>query len=249
MIADSDTFELVRELVKLLTQGTSQEELGKVLSDLEHRNFSTLSATLNLEALRRAARDIRENFDNSNEEYWQSAILERNPWIVSQIFSTPCAIFASKAYVGGKTIKNQKGSVADFIYQNKLTGNIALVEIKRPDTRLLGGLYRARSYSLSADLSGAVNQVLSYRHTLMKELATLQSESEDPFEAFSPRCVVIIGSTREFDRCESGERADAVGTFENFRGALNGVAVITFDELLQKIEDLISLLTSEVQEA
>jgi hypothetical protein len=245
MIADRDTFDLVKELVKLLTQGTSHEELGRVLSELEQGNLNNLSTRLNLETLNRAAREMRDHMGSASEQYWQSAILEKYPWIISQIFSTPCAVFGSKAYVGGKTIRNRSGNVADFLFQNKLTGNVALVEIKKPDTHLLGSHYRERSYSLSPELSGAVSQVLSYRHSLVKDLARLQSDSGDSFEAFSPRCVVIIGSTREFDRYAIGDRTDAIGSFENFRNSLNGVTIVTFDELLQKVEDLIAVLTNE----
>ena len=67
------------------------------------------------------------------------------------------------------------------------------------------------------------------------------------FEAFNPQCIVIIGSTSEFDGYGVEKRGDAVATFENFRNALNGVTIITFDELLKKVEDLISILSGDVR--
>lgn len=246
MLANNDTFDLVKELVRLLTQGTSHERLSEMLAGLESDNLSTLSSGLNLEILKRASSEIRSNFDNTSEEFWQAEILERYPWIISQIFSTPCTLFRSKAYVGGTSIDHQGGNVIDFIYQNKMTKNLALVEIKKPSTKLLGALYRGHSFSLSSELSGAVNQVLSYRHSLMTKLSQLKMDSPGrEFEAFSPQCIVIIGSTAEFDRLGAETHGVAVATFENFRNALNGVTIITFDELLQKVDDLIDVLNGE----
>lgn len=248
MLANKDTFDLVRELVRLLTQGTSHEQLSEILNGLESDNLASLSAGLSLEILQRAANEIRDNFSNTSEEYWQAEILEKYPWIISQLFSTPCTLFHSKTFVGGTSIEHHGGNVVDFIYQNELTKNLALVEIKKPSTSLLGGVYRNHCYSLSPHLSGAVNQVLSYRHSLMTKLAQLKMDSPGKeFEAFNPQCIVIIGSTSEFDGYGVDKRGDAVATFENFRNALNGVTVITFDELLKKVEDLISILSGDVQ--
>ncbi len=129
-----------------------------------------------------------------------------------------------------------------------MTKNLALVEIKKPSTRLLGGAYRNHSYSLSPQLSGAVNQVLSYQHSLMTKLAQLKMDSPGrEFEAFNPQCIVIIGSTSEFDEYDAEQRGDAVATFENFRNALNGVTIVTFDELLRKVDDLIGVLGGDAQ--
>lgn len=248
MLADSDTFDLVKELVRLLTQGTSHEQLSDILNALESDNLKTLSTGLNLEILKRASSEIRDNFDNASEEYWQAEILEKYPWIISQLFSTPCTLFRSKAYVGGTSIDHHGGNVIDFIYQNEMTKNLALVEIKKPGTRLLGGAYRNHCYSLSPQLSGAVNQVLSYRHSLMTKLAQLKMDSPGrEFEAFNPQCIVIIGSTSEFDEYDAEQRGDAVATFENFRNVLNGVTIVTFDELLRKVDDLIGVLGGDAQ--
>lgn len=245
MLADRDTFDLVKELVRLLTQGTSHEQLSEILGNLKKDNLTALSTGLNLEILKRASSEIRDNFDNTSEEYWQTEILEKYPWIISQLFSTPCTLFRSKAYVGGTSIDHHGGNVIDFIYQNEMTKNLALVEIKKPSTRLLGGMYRNRCYSLSTQLSGAVNQVLSYRHSLMTKLAQLKMDSPGrELEAFNPQCIVIIGSISEFNEYGVGKRSTAIATFDNFRNSLNGVTIVTFDELLRKVDDLISILSS-----
>lgn len=242
MLQDETNFALVKELLKLLTQGKSREELSHVLSNLEVDNLHQLSTGLSLELFERAISDIEENFNNTSEEFWQTRILGKYPWIIEQLFSTPCVLFGSKVYLGGKSIDNQGGNEADFIFRNEMTSNVAIIEIKKPDTHLLGKPYRSRSYSLSPELSGAVNQVLSYKHSLVRELNTLQANSSKRFEAFNPQCIVILGCTSELND-EYGQ-LDKVktGTFENFRSSVNGVTIITYDELLLKIKGLVSLL-------
>lgn len=237
MIAEQETFDLVRELLKLLTQGTSRDELKDVLSELEDGSLQSFSTALNLERLQRVAAKFERSLGNGTESDWQRFFKE-NDWIIPQVMSVPCALYESQAYIGGKTIDNHNGSVLDFLYQNRLTKNVVLVEIKTPVTRLLGGKYRARSYSMSDELSGGIAQVLSYRQTLLNEFSQLYAESRGGFEAFSPQCVVIIGNTGELD--------DPIkaGSFENFRNCLSGVTVLTYDELLGKINDLIGILTT-----
>lgn len=238
MIADQDTFALVQELLKILSSGMERDELHKVLEELEDANLQSLSASMNVERLKRIRDDFAANLSNSSEGYWQK-FFEANAWIISQAFSLPCTLYDSQAYVGGKSLGNKGGNLPDFLYQNKLTKNLVIVEIKKPDTRLLGRPYRAESYSVSEELSGAVNQVLSYRQSLLNEFNALYVNSGASIEAFSPRCVVVIGNTNQLsDRTKTS-------SFENFRGTLNGITILTFDELLAKLDDLIGILSLE----
>ena len=110
MLQEDTNFELVKELLKLLTQGKSREELSRVLSNLEVDNLHQLSASLSLELFERAISDIEENFSNTSEEFWQTKILSKYPWIIEQLFSTPCVLFGSKMYLGGKSIENHGGN-------------------------------------------------------------------------------------------------------------------------------------------
>lgn len=235
MIADEGVFELVKELLKLLTQGISLEKLSETLGSLEDGSLQSLSASLNIERLIRVHDEFKRNLENGTERYWQD-FFERNAWVISQIFSRPCTIFKSQAYVGGKSIGNTGSCLPDFLYRNKLTSNLAIVEIKTPNTKLLGKPYRDKSYEISGQLSGSITQALSYKHELLTNFNSLFVNEGGGFEAFSPMCVVVIGKTTELDN--RIKRA----TFENFRETLNGVAVLTYDELCQKIGDLLGLL-------
>lgn len=201
------------------------------LQSLNADNINNLSTAINTERLKRVASTISENLLNSSEEFWQT-LFAQNQWILSQIFSIPHTIFEDKAYVGGKGTSNKGGNICDFIYQNQLTQNVSIIEIKTPTAPLLGSPYR-HTFTLSTELSGSINQVLNYKDSLMKDYSVLCSNSEY-FEAFDPKCIVVIG-------CISDLSSAQTATLERYRNTLSNVLIITFDELLQKINDTISL--------
>lgn len=236
LLGQSENFDLVKLLLQIITQTNSLESLRNSLKELGDSNISSLSAATNIAILERALAVIDENIDNRDEEDWQS-IFKENQWILSQIFSCPCTIFEDKAYVGGKGLDNQNGNVCDFIYQNKLTQNIALIEIKTPCTQLLGGQYRG-TFSLSAEMSGAVNQILNYKDKLTKEYYATCHNTETQFEVLNPKCFVIIGKL-------DGLSTNQISTFENFRNSLSNVTVITFDELRMRISDMLDLFNAD----
>ncbi len=237
MLGDKSNFELVKILLEKITSASSFEGLRESLSNLQNENLNNLSISLNIERLQRVAHLMADNLDNSSEEYWQSTIFKDNQWILAQIFSKPCTIFQDKAYMGGKGINNSSGNVCDFLYKNNLSNNIAIIEIKTPCTKLCGTKYRG-TYSMSHELSGAVNQVLNYKDSLTKEYYIRNNCSEDSFRVLSPECVVIVGKLSSLTQ-------DEIDAFELYRNSLNGVIVITFDELYQRIQGLIDILRDD----
>lgn len=239
MIGEPQNFELIKILLQLITQTSSHESLKNSLSSLANENLQALTTSASLEGLKRVEALMRENLDNGKEEFWQQKVFNENQWVLAQIFSCPCTIYAQKAFVGGKSLDNKGGNVCDFIYRNKMTQNVALIEIKTPCTEIVGKPYR-ETYSMSLDMSGAVNQVLSYRDELQKNFSTLTRDLEgaDTVRAFSPKCVVVIGKISTLN-------AKQQKAFELYRNSFNNLTIITFDELHQKICDLMSVFKED----
>lgn len=234
MIGEKENYNLIKILLQLINKTNSLDYLRKNLSELQNESIQHLSSSLNFERLQRVANLMQKNLDNGNEEFWQTDVFKENQWILAQIFSCPFTIFKDKAYVGGKGIDNKSGNLCDFIYQNKISQNVALIEIKTPCTKIIGGEYRG-TFSFSQELSGAVNQVLNYRDYLMKSYYFL-NQNQESFNAVMPKCVLIIGKI-------SSMQGKEVAAFENFRNSLNNITIMTFDELYERIVDLIRLLT------
>ncbi len=172
------------------------------------------------------------------EKKWEQ-LFKDNSWIISNLFSLPVLLFANQAYVGGKEVFNIGGKITDFLFKNSLTDNLAIIELKTHKTELLSKKpYRGSDvYSLSEELSGAVNQVLDQKQNLLNDFYSLRSKTgkADWFESFNSRCLIIAGTFKDLP--EKGRRS-----FEIFRNNLHGVEIITFDEVLQKIEAFASLI-------
>jgi hypothetical protein len=171
------------------------------------------------------------NKDNADESFWQGTF-DDSPFVLSQVLPHPVVLVRGKAYVGGKTIDNSGGQITDYLLSQAITGNAALLELKAPTAKLLGGEYRNGVYPPSGDLTGAVAQVLSQRDSLVSDRDSLLRAHR--VTAFNPACIVLIGCTDELD---SPERRKS---FELYRSSLVGVTVLTFDELFSNVEHLLA---------
>ena len=217
---------------KLKTLLRDKKGLSKLLSnaDLNNINFA-----LNVENLKRVKREIESNLENSGEiKFWQP-FFKKNAWILSQIFNAPLIIMKDCNYVGGKSLDNRHGKFTDFIYQNKISKNISLIEIKNPTVDLNKETkYRTDVFSASENLSGAIAQLLIQKDELYKEYATLRLNTDSSFEALNIRCVLLVGNYSKLSKAEKK-------CFEIYRNELRSIEIICFDELLAKINLMLDL--------
>lgn len=173
----------------------------------------------------------------TTEKKWQ-LFLKTHNWIFTYIFSFPIILLEDEAYVGGKSISNQNGKVTDFLVKNNLTENVAFVEIKTHKTDLLKSnkAYRGRDvFAMSPDLSGAVSQVLNQRDNFQKHFSTIKMDSNESFETFNSKCVILIGQIADLNKKQ-------LRPFELLRSNSKDVEILTFDELLLKIENIQNLI-------
>lgn len=174
------------------------------------------------------------------EARWQS-FLTQNPFILSLAFAVPALLVEEQAYAGGKRLNGRGGAVADFLLASASTGNLAIVEIKRPTTELLGAKpYRQDVYAASGELSGTMAQVLDQRVKLQRQLPALKDESNRPdIQDYGIRCIIVAGRTPE-----AGPQRRS---FELIRSTMNGVTVVTFDELLGRLREIRAALGAKIE--
>jgi len=173
---------------------------------------------------------------HKNELFWHN-LLKKYSWLLSLIINEPTIIFEDEAYIGGKSIQNKNGNVIDFIYKNKLSNNVALIEIKTPQTKLIGRAYR-NTYTLSSDLTGSINQLLNYKDSFQKNYYSLNNNSSSTFNLISPNSYLIIGNQENLSKEEKE-------CFELYRKNLNGITIITFDELFEKTFFVLNMISNE----
>lgn len=171
----------------------------------------------------------------SSEDDWQ-ILLADNPYLLSLVFGYPILKIEGQASVGGRKFSGSGEKITDFLVKNQLTNNAALVEIKKPSTKLLKkSEYRSGIYAPSAELAGSLSQILDQKYKFQKEIAVIKDNSGVyDIESYAVDCVLIIGMTPE--------GSDRKKSFELARYNSKDVKIVTFDELVAKLKDVHSIL-------
>ncbi|MCA6218839.1 DUF4263 domain-containing protein [Ideonella sp. B7] len=175
---------------------------------------------------------------NLPEPKWQS-FFKANPFILGLAFPYPVILFQDQASVGGTTIRGNGESIVDFLMAQQFTGNLAIVEIKRPSTALVEPkTYRGDLHAPHRDLTASMAQALDQRAVLLHHFAAKKSFDPTLADAHvsSVNCIVIVGSLPK--------DAAQVRSLDLFRHSSKDVAVVTFDELLAKLKELHRLMSA-----
>lgn len=175
---------------------------------------------------------------NTVESDWQR-FFEANKFILTMAFGYPIIEILEQASVGGGQLTGGGSKFADFISKNSQTNNAAIFEIKTPKTPLLNKTaFRGKVFSATTEFSGSIVQILDQKYQLGKSLPYLKSNDRNlDLEAYAVHCCLIIGTT------PTG--LDEQKSFELFRRNSREVEIITFDELLGKLKQLHSFLSSK----
>ncbi|RKT18298.1 uncharacterized protein DUF4263 [Streptomyces sp. 1114.5] len=183
----------------------------------------------------------------SSEALWQD-YFEGNSWI----FGYGLNLVACETLDDGKlerittgaNIFTGAGKRIDAIMRSKgFISSMLFCEIKTHETPLLAKtLYRTPDvYQVSTELGGGVAQVQKTVHKaqrlISKELTRLYQADGTPtgteLSTTKPRQVLVIGSLAEFKH--NGEvNPEKLSSFELYRSSVQGIEVITFDELYDR---------------
>jgi hypothetical protein len=230
-----DAAAVLGKLVQWLVSVSA--ESSKALAALDPERLPAVTALLGLSALKNALAEWDAHALEPSEAFWQRA-LSKHSFVLSHLFAHPVVVIQERAYLGGKALDDRGGSYLDFLTAASMTNGVALVEIKTPQTELLGPEYRGGAFPLSSELSGAVAQVLKYRHTFATDFARLgrRPAGNDLVLGGCP-CVVLAGhAERELNTPEKRE------SFEAQRAQLSSVRIVTYDELFTKLRVTTKLL-------
>ncbi|HCC06181.1 TPA: hypothetical protein DEP94_02400 [Candidatus Nomurabacteria bacterium] len=170
---------------------------------------------------------------STKEEEWQ-VFFNKNNWIFSNVFFFPVSFTKDKFNVGGNNItETNNDKIVDFLYKNNLTSNVAFIEIKTHKTPIVMKTeYRKGVFPITKDLSGSIIQVQDQKNELLKNFYAKLGGSD--LQISNSRCVVIVGNLTNLNQKQKD-------SFDLFRMSNKEVEIITFDELLNKIEYTLNL--------
>jgi hypothetical protein len=166
------------------------------------------------------------------EPHWQR-FFEQNKFVLSMAFSRPVELIDTQFHAKGSTLTGSGAQIGDFLFK-EYGQALAIVEIKTPETPLLqDAAYRGKDvFGPHSKLSGAVTQVLFQQSELRKRwvIHTHDNPTLRLSDADVIKCVVVAG------RIPTDPAK--LRSFEVFRNACKDVDIVTFDELLAKLEFL-----------
>ena len=175
------------------------------------------------------------------EADWQKFFSE-NPFILRLAFGLPIMAFGEQVAVGGVRFENKGGKLADFVVKTGSFGNLAIIEIKTPDTVLIEPKhYRLGLHAPTKELAGGVNQVIDQRYMISREIDTRKVNSQEyELWTYAVKGFVIAGRTitHPDKLLQEAKRK----SFEFYRHNLVDVTVLTFDELIEKLRALLLFL-------
>jgi hypothetical protein len=200
--------------------------IGAIALKIEHAR--------RLEAIAEFEAHMRPPADQARwtEPDWK-AFFKRNEWIFGHNLDYQFLTDEMpEAYVGGRRPSGGGSQLADHVMGTGGDWSFAvLVEIKRPDTTLLGPHYREGTYRIHTDLSASVAQAQANCQELIRMSSTATGARE--FDAreltvADPRGIVLVGDTAQLVEPAQKE------TFQRFRHNLWNPTVMTYDELLNR---------------
>jgi hypothetical protein len=238
-VDDRSKAEVIRQLLDLGYSEEVWEELARTNPSLATR---LAAAQIQVDREQVIGEFRQALIDHPDDEaYWQ-AFFEEHPWILQSVFSATVFMLGGDTYVGGKAARGRQGSggvATDFLFADESTKSFAVVEIKTPETQLMGALYRGAGdgedqdvYSPHRELSGGVVQTRNEIATAIEHFESVLGRTFKEVESrIHPKGVLIIGTS-------TGLNDRARESFNLFRHGLYSLTVITFDELLRRLEVL-----------
>ena len=209
-----------------------RKQLGELVMEAP-QELIMLHAEIERVTLARMIEVFKEKLaSNLTERHWQT-FFEQNKFVLSMAFARPVELLHTQFHAKGSDLTGAGAQIGDFLFK-EYGQALAIVEIKTPEAPLLQGTaYRGQDiYGPNSELSGAVTQVLFQQNELRQRWMThvhdnqaLRSSGADVI-----KCVVVAGRLPT--------ESNKLRSFEVFRNACKDVDIITFDELLAKLEFL-----------
>ncbi len=213
----NDDIIFITKILQSFQTNEAIELLLKIEKEELNNLYATIRHTLNKKSLSQLEELIKKN--NVKEKYYQKWFKD-NTWV----FGTEYIKFIETRKIGIH-------SEADFIVES-FDGFIDLIELKKPDFKLLTYDKDHKCYYPSRDLSNAIGQSIRYIKAMEDHRNILKEE--DKLSILKPRVKVIIGKSNDLNEYEKK-------ALRLLNGTLHGIEIITYDEIVNQARKIISI--------
>jgi hypothetical protein len=221
------------EIIKRLSS-QDKEALNRFLPDYisseSHGTVNKLKATAQIETLKGLAADLEKEIPADHPESWWQTYVKANILLMQQ------------GYI--KAIEKLNIAIGDMKFPDFLLvthdNYLDVLEIKKPNTPILKADPSRGNYYFDAEMSKAIIQTENYLNYISKQQDALRSHLKDHHDieirAVRPRGIILAGDSRSLMLPK--EQDD----FRLWSQGIKNVIFLTYDELLTRLQNYISVL-------
>lgn len=221
------------DIIKRLS-GRDKEALNEFLpgyvSSESVGTVNKLKATAQIETLKGLAADLEREIPAGHPESWWQTYVKANILVMQQ------------GYI--KAVEKLNVAIGDMKFPDFLLvthdNYLDVLEIKRPNTNILKADESRGNFYFDAELSKAVIQTENYINHIGKHQDTLRAHLKDrhslEIRAVRPRGIILAGDSRNLRLPK--EQDD----FRLLSQGIKNVTFVTYDELLTRLQNYISVL-------
>lgn len=214
-----------------LSAALGHEDILRHLSGLElsAELAKALRGAVRLADMRAAIDQLREllDSDQANESIYQSWC-EAHSWAFGNAFVMRDDVRRISA-----------GDEVDMLLARAVSGYREIVELKRPDMKVIVEDVAHRSFYFSSEVSKAIGQCHRYIDVLHDHAAKGLLDHPE-IVAYHPRAIIVIGRSK-------GWNVDWARALHGLNHRLSGVVVMTYDQLLAQGERLVDILSDSME--
>lgn len=227
-LAEHDPGAVASALVKLLSSSDIVSHISD--ADLSAELVVNMRRAMRIADMRRAVEDL-ENSLNQGEV--AESVYQR--WCSSHSWAF------GNAYVMQDDVRDiSAGDSLDILLPLVISGYRDIVELKRPDMDVLLWDKAHRNYYFGSEVSKAIGQCHRYLD-ILHDTARKGLLDHPEVVAYHPRAIVVIGRSADWE-------TDRLTALHGLNHRLNGVMVMTYDQLLAQGKRLIETLEAEAPE-
>ncbi|MEK5418507.1 Shedu anti-phage system protein SduA domain-containing protein [Paenibacillus sp. FSL L8-0708] len=187
---------------------------------------------------------------NSSERVWQT-FFENNTWIfgygLNYFLGSPLENKKFEQVIKGSSFSNSGKRIDALMKSMGSINSMCFVEIKTHETPLLNKKQYRNSWAISGELSGAIAQIQYYKYSAIKSISSkieITGTDGDPtgevIYNYNPKAILLIGNLAQFN-ASKGVNESKLSSFEIFRKSIEGIEIITFDELYERAKFIIEV--------
>ncbi|SEG92187.1 protein of unknown function [Thermomonospora echinospora] len=223
-----DSSDVAHQIAAALTQPEIIQQFS--LIDIASDVRSTFFAALRVQELRKAVAELKSYLHSGvNEEAKYQEWCEQHSWAFGN------------SYISRDELRHiSVGDTVDIMMASTLNRLRDIIELKRPDKKVLRFDRAHKSWYWSQEVSQAIGQCHRYLDKLHEQAGLLVQDFPD-LAAYHPRATVVIGRSDEWESAQ--QRA-----LHGLNSRLHGVSVITYDHLLAKAEATLKAVSVPVQQ-